>query len=46
MAPVVLHRPTPYRFSTLIARSKELVSIAQQMEAAFLAAIEKRDAEA
>jgi hypothetical protein len=46
LAPVAAHRATPYRFSTLIARAKELVSIAQQMESAFLAAIEKRDAEA
>lgn len=39
-------RPTPYRYAALIERAKQLVSIAQQVEAAFLAALEKRDAEA
>ena len=38
-------RPTPYRYSVLIERAKNLVSIAQQVEQAFLAALEKRDAE-
>ncbi|HSH80569.1 MAG TPA: LamG-like jellyroll fold domain-containing protein, partial [Herpetosiphonaceae bacterium] len=37
-------RPTPYRYAVLIDRSKQLVNIAQQIEAAFLAALEKRDA--
>lgn len=41
-----LFRPTPYRYAVLIERAKNLVSIAQQVEAAFLAALEKRDAEA
>jgi hypothetical protein len=41
-----LFRPTPYRYSVLIERTKQLVSIAQQVEGAFLAALEKRDAEA
>jgi hypothetical protein len=40
-----LLRPTPYRYSVLIERTRQLVSIAQQVEAAFLAALEKRDAE-
>jgi hypothetical protein len=38
-------RPTPYRFSVLIDRSKHLVNIAQQIESAFLSALEKRDKE-
>ena len=41
-----LFRPTPYRYSVLVERAKNLVSIAQQVEQAFLAALEKRDAEA
>jgi hypothetical protein len=39
-------RPTPYRYSVLIERAKQLVQLAAQMEAAMLAALEKRDAEA
>jgi hypothetical protein len=38
-------RPTPYYFRVLMERSKQLVNIAQQIEAAYLAALEKRDAE-
>jgi hypothetical protein len=38
-------RPTPYRYGVLIERAKNLVSIAQQVEQAFLAALERRDAE-
>ena len=38
--------PTPYRYSTLIDRAKHLVTIAQQVEAAYLTALEKRDTEA
>ena len=38
-------QPTPYRYTALIARAKELVNIAQQMEAAFLSTLEKRDVE-
>jgi hypothetical protein len=38
-------QPTPYRFSTLVDRAKQLVGIAQQIEAAYLAALEKLDAE-
>ena len=39
-------RPTPYRYGVLIERAKQLVTIAEQIEAAFLSALEKRDAEA
>ena len=38
-------RPTPYRYSVLIERAKQLVALAQQIEAAFLATLEKADAE-
>ncbi len=38
-------RPTPYYFRVLLERSKQLVNIAQQIEAAYLAALEKRDVE-
>jgi hypothetical protein len=37
---------TPYRYSALIVRAKELVGHAQQMENLLLSALEKRDAEA
>jgi len=37
-------KPTPYRYGVLIERANNLV--AQQVEQAFLAALEKRDAEA
>ena len=37
--------PTPYRYSVLVDRAKQLVGLAQQMEAAFLSALEKHDAE-
>ncbi len=37
--------PTPYHFRVLLERCKQLTGIAQQMEAAFLAAMEKRDRE-
>jgi hypothetical protein len=40
----ILH-PTPYRYAVLIERSKQLINIAQQMEANFLATLEKRDKE-
>jgi len=43
--PPIPLRPTPYRYSVLIERSKQLVTIAQQVEAAYLAALEKQDAE-
>ncbi len=42
----VTFRPTPYRYTFLIERAKQLVNIAQQMEASMLAALEKRDSEA
>jgi receptor-binding and translocation channel-forming TcA subunit of Tc toxin/ABC toxin-like protein/putative peptidoglycan binding protein len=38
-------RPTQFRYSVLIERAKQLVGFAQQIEAAFLSALEKRDAE-
>jgi hypothetical protein len=38
-------RPTPYRYIVLVERAKQLVALSQQIEAAFLAALEKRDAE-
>ncbi|HEU0254178.1 MAG TPA: hypothetical protein VFR12_14180, partial [Pyrinomonadaceae bacterium] len=38
--------PTQYRYVTLIERAKQLVTLAQQIEASFLASLEKRDAEA
>lgn len=38
-------QPTPYRYSILIDRAKQLVTIAQQVEATFLATLEKRDGE-
>ncbi len=41
-----LTRPTAYRYSTLIERAKQLVSIAQQIESDFFATLEKKDAEA
>lgn len=39
-------RPTAYRFPSLLERAKQLVAHAQQLEAALLAALEKRDLEA
>ncbi len=36
---------TPYRYAVIIERAKQLVSIAQQIEASFLSALEKLDAE-
>lgn len=38
-------KPTIYRYEYLIERAKQVVNIAQQIEAAFLSALEKRDAE-
>lgn len=38
--------PTPYRYDALVERAKILVGLAQQMESAFLSALEKRDAAA
>jgi hypothetical protein len=38
--------PSQYRYAALVERAKQLVGIAQQVESAFLAAMERRDAEA
>jgi hypothetical protein len=38
-------QPTPYRYTTLIERAKQLVQLAAQIEAAMLSALEKRDNE-
>jgi hypothetical protein len=38
-------RPTQYRYKVLVERARQLVGIAQQMEATFLSFIEKGDAE-
>jgi hypothetical protein len=38
-------RPTPYRFKVLLERAKQLSSQAQQFEAQYLVALEKRDIE-
>ncbi len=38
-------RPTAYRYQALIERAKQLVQLAMQIEAAYLSAIEKTDAE-
>ena len=35
-------RPTPYRYSTLIARAKELAQAAQGMESQLLTVLERR----
>ena len=32
-------RPTPYRYSTLVERAKQLVALAQQIEAAYLSSL-------
>lgn len=42
---LALLKPTPYRYPVLIDRAKQLVGLAQQIEAAFLATLEKADAE-
>jgi receptor-binding and translocation channel-forming TcA subunit of Tc toxin/ABC toxin-like protein len=42
--PRALH-PTPYHYTTLIERAKQLAAQAQQIEAAYLSALEKSDAE-
>lgn len=45
-APVTgLLRPTPYRYSLLIERTKQLVTLAQQVEDRYLTSLEKQDAE-
>jgi hypothetical protein len=42
----VVLRPTPYRYSVIIERAKQMVQLAAQIEGAMLSALEKRDAEA
>jgi hypothetical protein len=42
---VAPRQPTPYRYAALVARARDLTQTAAQMEAALLAALEKRDAE-
>lgn len=37
--------PTPFRYAALIERAKQLTGLAQQMEAAFLSALEKLEVE-
>ncbi len=44
--PAISLKPTAYRYSALIERAKQLVTIAQQIEANFFTALEKRDVEA
>jgi hypothetical protein len=39
-------RPTPYRYATLIERSKQMVQLAQQVENAMLSALQQADSEA
>jgi Tc toxin complex TcA C-terminal TcB-binding domain/Concanavalin A-like lectin/glucanases superfamily/ABC toxin N-terminal region len=39
-------RPTPHRYRALIDRTKQLVALAEQVEAAYLSALEKYDAAA
>jgi Tc toxin complex TcA C-terminal TcB-binding domain len=41
----VTRRPTPYRYQALIERAKQLTATAGQIEASFLATLEKLDAE-
>jgi hypothetical protein len=39
-------RPSPFRFAVLAERARQLTALAGQVEGAFLAALERRDAEA
>jgi hypothetical protein len=41
----IVARPSQYRYATLAERAKQLVGIAQQVESAYLAALERLDAE-
>jgi hypothetical protein len=43
-APTAL-RPTAYRYATLIERTRQLVTIAQQVETSFLSTLERQDPE-
>ena len=40
---VVPFNPTHYRYAAVIERTKQLVALAQQVEVAFLSALEKFD---
>lgn len=42
---VVRITPTPYRYATLVTRAKEMVALAQQVEASYLSTLEKFDNE-
>jgi hypothetical protein len=42
---VIAVKPTQYRYRALIERTKQLINIAQQVEASFLSTLERRDAE-
>lgn len=39
-------RPTPYRYTTLIERARQMVQLAQQVEVSMLSALQQRDSEA
>jgi hypothetical protein len=41
-----MQTPTPYRYSVLIERAKQLVQLAQQVESSMFSALQQRDAEA
>ena len=41
----IVARPSQYRYATLAERAKQLVGLAQQVESAYLAALERLDAE-
>jgi hypothetical protein len=43
--PVTVFLPSQYRYAVLVERAKNLVGIAQQVESAFLSALERRDTE-
>jgi hypothetical protein len=44
-AVLVVPSPTNYRYNTLIARAQQLITLAAQIEAGYLASLEKQDAE-
>ncbi|HEX3979036.1 MAG TPA: neuraminidase-like domain-containing protein [Solirubrobacteraceae bacterium] len=44
-ADAVAPSPTNYRYTALIARAQQLITLASQMEASYLASLEKQDAE-
>jgi len=43
--PVALPAPTNYRYTTLVARAQQIVALAGQIEASYLASLEKKDNE-